>query len=204
MAKEPVPLDEAGFAQDLVIGVLLACAAIGLVIALVRWVRDRMLHRAATLQDHELVSLTGVVRAGSRTFAAPLSGTTCVAYRARALVEGSESVLAEQEAFVVQTPKGPIKVEAQSLALELVPTRLPPRPDRERALLDRLGVAARPEQTSFDEVVIPVGAKIAIRGMLRIDSDPLATDERGYRDAAPPRMRLVATDAMVTIVRVWH
>jgi len=56
---------------------------------------------------------------------------------------------------------------------------------------------------NFDEVVIKPGVKITLRGVVRFERQPEAT-ERGYRDDAPAKRRLVSLPQQpVTVLRIW-
>jgi hypothetical protein len=222
--KPPPPVDDAGFMRDLGLGVAIAIAAIAIVVVAIRKLRDHKLSAAANLVDHEAVTLTGVVRAkDNRTLVAPLSGRACVAHDTRVTYLGAPgssegrgvfgavptstdggSTLVAEVPFELELRDGKrVQIEGP-LAYAVAPYRLPPDPTRERALLETLGRVDQDRRAGFSEIAIEPGAKLAIRGMLRVELDPSATAERGYRDDAPSRMRLVTDgDTRVTIVRVW-
>jgi hypothetical protein len=216
------PLDEAGFLQDIGLIALVAVIAIVLGVIIARKLVDRRLARPARLVDNELVTLIGVVRAAGATLTAPLSGRTCVAYRAHArIVAGSERPDApigaaepgvtaeptevEHVSFTLETANGPIGIDGERLELAVTPERVvPAQPGRELALLERHDLAALHHKAGFDEIAIEPGAKIAMRGLLRFEVDALAAGERGYREEAPRRMRLLAPgDDAIKVVRIW-
>jgi hypothetical protein len=225
LPTKPPPFDETNVLVAIVVLVLGAVVLGAIVIAIVRWRRNKQLSRPAKLVDHELVTLTGIVRATAPLVTAPLSGRNCVVHRSRARVFdparhepgrsvfgavpaqlSSEPSRTESARFAIETPNGVIQVDTDVLELDLVPSPVVPRSEpRELAFLESLGIGPdRHASAGFDEIVIEPGKKISIRGMLRIDGDLANTDERGYRDGAPTRMRLVAADtAPVTIQQIW-
>ena len=144
--------------QDIFIGVVIAIVAVVAVVFVVRALLDRRLSRPAKLADHELVTLTGIVRPAGAKLVAPLSARACVAYRVRAVVIGEEgssegrgvfgkvpaSLAAEpieylSVAFTLETRNGPIAIGEQPLELTVTPERLPPKPKQERAFLEKFG-----------------------------------------------------------------
>jgi hypothetical protein len=213
--------------RNLGIGFGITAVAIALLLALVRRFLDHKYRGEAKLVDHELVTITGIVRAAGEPLLAPLSGKPCVAHRSRVYFVGEARERAQGEggvllgkvpagldgtlirearaAFRVETKQGVIHVDGDALELAVTPERVIPRQQaRERAFLTELGAADKEDKAGFDEIVVAVGAKVSIRGMLRIEADAASTDERGYRDDAPKRMRLVAADGTpVTVARVW-
>jgi hypothetical protein len=223
--KPPPPVDEASFYKTVGIGIAIVLVASSIIVNVVRKLRDRKYAAPQRLVDHEAVTLTGIVRAGASTLTAPLSGRACVAHRSRAYLVGEagssegrgifgqvpagvaeQPIVEERTAFMLELSQGgSVAIDGEGLALDMTPQRVvPPAPARERAFLERFGLAAKHERAGFDEVLIAVGAKVAIRGMLRIESDPSAADERGYRDDAPRRMRLAADgETAVKVVRIW-
>jgi hypothetical protein len=226
--KPPPPVDDAGFMRDLGIGIGSAAVAIALIVVVVRKLLDRKFRSKGKLVDHELITITGVVRAAGEPLIAPLSGKACVAHRSRAYLVGEsrererdegnvlygkvpaglEKNLVEEAriAFRIETPDGLIHIDDDAFELAAItPERVIPRQqDREHAFLAKLGAPDKHDKAGFDEVVVAVGAKATLRGMLRIEADPGSADERGYRDDAPKRMRLVAADGkQVTVARVW-
>lgn len=220
---KPTKIDDAGIMRDVGIGVGIAIGAIAILTFVIRRLRDTRLSMAAPLIDHEEVTLTGIVRARDKTLEAPLSGRACVAHHTRVTIVG-EPGSSEGRGILGQVPAGhegertllgqvPFELELregarvqidETLTFAPAPYRLPPNPKRERALLDSIGRADKHDRAGFDELALEPGRKVAIRGMLRIDLDPHARGERGYRDDAPKRMRLVANgDTPVTVIRIW-
>lgn len=221
---KPKKIDDAGFMRDVGIGVLIAIGAIAIVVVAIRKLRDRKLSVAAKLVDHEEMTLVGIVRARDKTLVAPLSGKACVAHKTRVTwmdEPGSSEgrgVFGEVPArtggavggvggvsFDLELRDGTrVQIDGGVITLDVTPYRLPPNPERERALLVEHGNVDKHDRAGFDEIAVEPGMKIAIRGMVRIEQDPNATAERGYRDDAPTRIRLDRNgDKPITVVRVW-
>jgi hypothetical protein len=199
--------------RDILYGVAgLVIAALAAAIAVPRWRRRRELRRSARLVDGELVTITGTVRAAGAVIEAPLSGRACVFHRSRArlFARGAAGHLVaeptEQDArpFLVDTPHGAVRVDEAELALELPPSLVVPRDTPgQRAFVARHSDAADPS-TAFDEVVIAPGDKVTLRGVVRVEIDPVQAGERGYRDGAQTVARLVTAGTQpVAVLRTW-
>ena len=160
--------------------------------------------KRTTVADREIVTLTGRVRARGELLEAPLTGTPCVLYEAVGRVYSGavhrnsrdlEAEVVEQKLvpFELETADGIVLVECETAEVEL--PRLPCIPrkiDRERAFLVERGQSAEQiRYAGFDELRIVPGDKIRVQGMAIVEQDPTATDERGYREDAPRRIRLV-------------
>lgn len=160
--------------------------------------------KRTTIADREIVTLTGVVRSAGELLVAPLTGIECVLYESAGRVYGelvarnSRDVMAEVleqklVAFVLETAEGMVRVEAETAEVELprIPC-IPRKLDRERTFL--LAHAQSAEQiryAGFDELRIIPGDKIRVQGMAIVELDPGDGAERGYRENAPRRIRLV-------------
>ncbi|MEO7092632.1 MAG: hypothetical protein ABI175_05235 [Polyangiales bacterium] len=168
-----------------------------------------------TIADHEIVTLTGVVRAIGELLEAPLSGKRCVLYESVGRVYGEtvgrnarnvEAEVTEQKLipFDLETPEGVVRVEAEQAEVEMprIPC-IPRRIDRERTFLLEHGQSAEMiRYAGFDELRIVPGDKIRVQGMAIIDADPRPSGESGYREGAPQRIRLVPhADHPLTIGR---
>ena len=178
-----------------------------------RWWRARAVAGSGALRDHERVTITGIVRPVDQPIAAPLTGRSCVMYRARARVFTRDAVptaLGEPVEigcvpFVITTNHGEVVVDA-SPALDAATSAIVERSrEREVAFLARHGFAGdRHAGTVFDELVIEPGATIKIRGVVLLERDAHATDERGYRDDAPTVVKLVAVEGTpLALLDTW-
>jgi len=160
--------------------------------------------KRTTIADREIVTLTGVVRARGDLLEAPLTGTPCVLYEAVGRIYSAvahrnsrdlEAEVVEQKLvpFELETADGVVLVDCESAEVEL--PRLPCIPrkiDRERTfLLERGQSAEEVRYAGFDELRIVPGDKIRVQGMAIVEQDPGDSAERGYREDAPRRIRLV-------------
>ncbi len=179
---------------------------------LLRGVRDRDLRRSPALVDSELLAISGIVRAAGEPLEAPLSGRSCVAHRSRARVFGgankaqlvAEPIEQEATPFVVETRHGAVRIDARDLALDVAPSGLPDRSTLAQRTFRTRNALERDVPAYFDEIVIAPGARVTIRGVVSLEQDPHDASERGYREGAATRARLVATAAQpVTVLRVW-
>ncbi len=157
-----------------------------------------------TIADREIVTLTGVVRAIGELLEAPLTGLPCVLFEAVGRVYGEtvgrnarnvEAEVTEQKLipFELVTPEGVVRVEAEHAEVELprIPC-IPRKIDRERTFLLEHGQSAEMiRYAGFDELRIVPGDKIRVQGMAIVELDPGDGAERGYREDAPRRIRLV-------------
>ncbi len=160
--------------------------------------------KRTTIADREIVTLTGTVRSLGEMLEAPLTGTACVLYEAVGRIYSGDAhrnsrdldaEVVEQKLvpFGLETAEGMVLVECETAEVELPHLPCIPRKiDRERAfLLERGQSAEQIRYAAFDELRIIPGDKIRVQGMVIIEQDPTATDERGYREDAPRRIRLV-------------
>src|SRR5262245_26940074 len=117
---------------------LATVAAVGVSWLAIRWFGHQA--RPPKLVDHELVTLTGIVRAESGV-TAPLSGRRCVIHCSHATVLDTAALptlvgeprLAEAVPFTLDFGTGVVHVD-EVPSLQLVPQRLVPQgDDRERA-----------------------------------------------------------------------
>lgn len=160
--------------------------------------------KRTTIADREIVTLTGIVRARGELIEAPLTGTPCVLYEAVGRIYSGiahrnhrdlEAEVVEQKLvpFELETADGVVLVECETAEVELprLPC-IPRRMDRERTfLLERGQSAEQLRYAGFDELRIIPGDRIRVQGMAIVEQDPGAGDERGYREDAPRRIRLV-------------
>jgi hypothetical protein len=168
-----------------------------------------------TIADREIVTLTGVVRARGELLEAPLTGTPCVLYEAVGRVYSAvanrnsrdlEAEVFEQKLvpFELETADAIVLVECETAEVELprLPC-IPRRIDRERTFLLERGQSAETiRYAGFDELRIIPGDKIRVQGMAIIEVDPGSGSERGYREDAARRIRLVPhADHPLTIGR---
>jgi hypothetical protein len=176
--------------------------------------RRRDLAHSSPLTDGELVTITGTVRAVDATLSAPFSGKQCVLYRAHARVYSRDPVprlLAEPfeletVAFVVETPRGVVRVDERAPAVAVTAEALvEAADDRVLAFLSRHRVADQLREAAvLDEIVVETGQTVTLSGMIRFERDLTSTAERGYRDDVPRAATLVAAgDEPVTLLRMW-
>jgi hypothetical protein len=210
----PVPdVDLSGLRHVLyAIGAAVLGLALG-ALALLRARRNRDLRRSPPLVDSELVTISGVVQPLGAPLEAPLSGRRCVAHRSRARVfatDASSQLVAEPcehevAPFVIETRHGPVRIDARELHLELAPSSLVDTSTSHQRTFRTRHTIDRDVRAYFDEIVIAPGAKVTMRGMVSIEHDPQDASERGYREGAATRTRLVATASQpLTVLRVWQ
>jgi hypothetical protein len=160
--------------------------------------------KRTTIADREIVTLTGVVRARGDLLEAPLTGISCVLYEAVGRVYSGvahrntrdlEAEVVEQKLvpFELETADGVVLVECESAEVELprLPC-IPRRIERERTFLVERGQSAEHiRYAGFDELRIIPGDRIRVQGMAIVELDHGDSTERGYRENAPQRIRLV-------------
>lgn len=155
-----------------------------------------------------LVKVTGIVRA-IETLTAPLSGRTCVGFRARAEIPAPKA-----NNYTVSQPKrfemlelSPFKLERDGEAAVLVDGSsalldLPALTERETlgALREKFlvgrGITLREAtRAQFEEVLVEAGMTITVTGLLLHDiaTEPTA-DERDYRSEHGPTLRLTGSE----------
>jgi hypothetical protein len=191
---------------------ILISVALGAVVIVPRLLRRRDLRKSSPLVDGELVTIAGTVRPTGALLEAPLSGRACVYHRSHARLFASNaahSTLAEPvelaaAPFVVDTPRGAVRVDERDFELALPPTMVVARnTPGQRAFIARHTELAG-ATGSFNEVVIEPGARVTLRGMVQLEHDGASIEERGYRDRAPTVARLVpAGAAPVKLLRTW-
>lgn len=173
---------------------------IGLAIRAV--LRRRRLVRSPRLADGEVVTVAGVVRALGPPIEAPLSGRSCVLHRSRIRVFTPKPLDRSETAgvaFVVETKQGIVRIATDTTQLAMAPLTVVDRASpRQLAFRQRHGIAVD-VPVAFDEIVVPPGAKVMVRGIVRAEPDEDPTAERGYRDNAPTALHL----AEPTVLRVW-
>jgi hypothetical protein len=174
--------------------------------------RRRLRSGISQVTDGEVVTVSGVVRPVDEPLIAPLSGQPCVVYLARAMVgTGSPPRRVEclrdckMVSFGLVLPSGELAfVEGQLADLDLPPIPLIPRAvDREiQFLLDHDQPRATFPAMQFEETRVEPGDRVAVHGMVVVETDATNPSERGYRDAAPRKVRIVAhRDHPLTIGR---
>jgi hypothetical protein len=158
-----------------------------------------------TIADREIVTLTGTVRAAGPLLESPLGGKPCVLYQSNGRVyeastrRNHRTLIAEVVdqklvAFDLETPEGTVRVEGEQADLELPPRPcIPRRIEREREFLLAHGQSAELIRfAGFDEIALEPGTRVRVQGMAIVELDPSAPTERGFRDDAPRRIRVVA------------
>jgi hypothetical protein len=163
--------------------------------------RKRLAAGTSTIEDHTIVTLTGIVRART-TLEAPLSGTPCVAFLALGVAThggryDERTPIAKQEIvpFELVTDDGVVLVDTASADIVHEPRSLIPRDiERQTKFLVEHGFDARMLRTSsFQQVAIADGDKIAVQGLALVEQVP-PSDASGYRDTERT-IRLVAHDS---------
>lgn len=176
-------------------------ALIGLGAAFTGWVgytvRSMILRRRAerridaglgAFREGEEATVVGKVRAIGTPLVAPLSGTECVAYDARArcgLLNFStqpERVEVRVVPFEIETSAGRVRVEADraELVFPRVPL-IPRRVEREAEFIRRHGLDAPLADVDCSEICVEVGREVAVHGVVSMTgARPQA--EGGYRD----------------------
>jgi len=162
--------------------------------------------QAGSLQisDRASVTMFGTIRAiGPELIEAPLSGRSCVVAHAQAelpeidarsdLPENVMLTTRRMIPFELDTPSGIVLVDGTEADLDFKPARVPQRSvERERAFIVAHGRGVQIAATAtFREVVLTPGMRVAVHGVAMIEVAEQG-GERGYRDAAPTRTRLVA------------
>ncbi len=190
-------------------GVVAAGAAVGNALWGRRAKARRRLRRGtAALADREVVTLVGTVRKAGELLEAPLSGRSCVLYEAYAHVKELQAGhrYADGVAEICEHGMVPFEldigdelvlIDGTKADVELPPTPIVPRRiEREVALFEKYEQPRKLVTTSScEETTIVPGDRVAVQGMAIIETDANAASERGYRDDAPRKVRLVAHDA---------
>lgn len=151
--------------------------------------RRRMRLAPDRLAEGEAVTLTGVVRELAPLLEAPLSGKPCVAFeshlrfwgkRRDLLAHASKTRLAS---FVLDTPRGSVIVEGDKAELHVPATSLIPRKlEREIEFATDCGAPTHGiREASAEEIFVAVGARIAVHGVIHLETDPQASAD--YREA---------------------
>lgn len=169
----------------------------------------RRLARSPVLVEGNVVTISGVVQPATKPLEAALSGRGCVMHRSRARVLVKERLISEPreveiQPFVIVTKRGLVRIDVDTLALEVPPAIVVDHAtERQRAFRARHDI---PEAASvaFDEIRIEPGAKVTMRGIVTLERDATAINERGYRDDAPTSIRLVGrADKPLTLLKIW-
>jgi hypothetical protein len=175
-------------------------------------IEKRIASGSRTIADRTSVTVVGTIRVGANDLLqAPLSGRRGVIVYAHAELpevdgrvgstENVTLVTKRMQPFELDTDAGVVLVDGTELDLAIDPLRVPRRSaEREREFVTSHGrgdsVAA---VATFRELVITPGMCIAVHGMAIIDTSEQGT-ERGYRDAPPARIRIVApADSRIAI-----
>lgn len=150
---------------------------------------------APQLADHELVTVTGTVRACAALIEAPLSGRRVVFHHTEAFVRGirRQLVACELATFELETAQGVVRIEGETAEIAFAPRPVDPVPvERVKRFLAAHGIEAAYHvgTVGVGEVAIEPGARIAVRGVAQAEADPASAGERGFRDSAPVRMTL--------------
>lgn len=164
--------------------------------------RKRLARGTSAIADRQIVTLTGTVRAVGELLVAPLSGKRCVVYQSTGQLfdySARFKTVIDQFAddamvpFVLETTAGSVLVDATRPDLELPSYPLIPRNlEREISFLAAHDRPRSVRDMGFEEVVVEPGDRVAVQGMVMIEADPSSAADRGYRDDAPRKIRLIA------------
>ncbi len=140
--------------------------------------------------EGEEVTIAGVVRADD-TIAAPLTGEYCVAHVTHARVWDrldaagnlvDDIVIARLHPFVLDAGGEPIHISGGTFFLDIKPVDVFPAPAEAGALLRLRDLERYLRSTFYDHVLVKVGDRITVRGVVARDVDLEA--EHGYRETA--------------------
>lgn len=170
-------------------------------------VRKRLRSAPSKIEHGALVTVIGRIVKTDELFEAPLSGRRGVVVAASA--ELPELALSgplvyrhlAMKPFDLDTiAAGIVRIDATTADIGVRPTAPKPRSlAREEAFMIERGRGATSARVAtFREVVLTPGTLIAVHGIAMIEEDPQA--ERGYRDSAPRRTRIVPpNDSVIAI-----
>lgn len=153
-------------------------------------VSRRLARGMGVFREGEEATVVGVVRPVTKPLIAPLSGKPCIAYDARVRIgsirQGNREERSRVEVipFELATDGGVIRVEAATAEL-LFPTvpLIPRKVAREAAFAAACGIQESMAGVDCDETCVEIGAKVAVHGVVALDSDA-PSGETGYRDGA--------------------
>lgn len=173
----------------------------------------RRLRRAVALGPETVegtfVIAGGIVRVLSEVLVAPLIGTTCVAYRARAevqLVKGGSMLPPDATRlvpFALACDGGDTVIVDGGHALFDVPWQTPTDDDRGRTFLAMHGATSQTVATSsFEELAIVPGDRVEVAGVLiREAAQTPSHADRTYRAEQAFVARLTGSDAHPIVIR---
>lgn len=201
---------------------LLAIVVVGFAVRRIGriWQDRRRLHALPEVSDAVRegveVRVTGIVRVITETLTAPLTGRTCVLYQAR-ITAGDVGRLARlgrrgaigggsfdlaRESFALR-PFTVVRDDGTAVVVDgaAADLRLPRSPagDHESDRCDQLRLALavpRGMSARFDEVALAPDTRVTVTGFVVRDvtTEP-PRGEVGYRDGAPPTLRVTGTRA---------
>ena len=163
-------------------------------------IRAKMLAAPRTFEDNALVTLTGTTKLIGDPLTAPLSGRSCIAFRATARTyknqrRGKMSEIDQEVTEMVMTPfvlvtdNEEILVDGDVCELPIRSAPIIPRKlDRERDFMIKAALIGLPKDAGFDEVVIAAGAKVMVHGIARKELAE-SGGETGFREA-PTKIRI--------------
>ncbi|HEX5060215.1 MAG TPA: hypothetical protein VFV99_12690 [Kofleriaceae bacterium] len=158
---------------------------------------------AASSPEGEVVRVTGSVRVLDQMLTAPLSGRACVVYRSRVQSGGklTSRAMRPRESiamvpFIIDRgPEGHVLVEGKHVLLDIPPLALK-RQEMERARREQFfvqhGFVLREiGHAHFEETVVEPLMRVSVAGLMMKDLPTApASEELGFRDAAPPNLRI--------------
>jgi len=197
--------DIAGFG---ILAIAVGSAAIGAGRKLLERRRARRELREKTpLDAHspegEVVRVTGSVRVLDQPLIAPLSGLTCVVFRSRVQSGGklTSRAMRPRESiamvpFIIDRgPEGQVLVEGKHVLLDLAPLAMKRQEieqSRREQFLVKQGFTLRElGRAVFEETVVEPYMRVSVAGLMMKDLPTApASEELGFRDAAPPNLRI--------------
>lgn len=158
----------------------------------------RELRKYAPLQpttpEGSRVKVNGRVHVLDETVIAPLTGRECVLSRSR--VRRGWVVMMQIKPFLLVGSDGSrVVIDGSTAVLGVEPEKIPPSEyQRELAFYARFAIP-RETRTSVEEIVIAVGDRITVGGVLMRDLNPQPpSQERAFREHLAPRLRIVGSD----------
>ena len=175
-----------------------------------RWRTHRRLQHVPELGpdtlEGDLARVTGIVRVAREVLIAPRSERDCVGWRIRFhlggggdLSGGGAGVAGKFEAselrpFVIDRDGVMIAIDGEACALSLPASQpiLAATGDPWRAFCEERMLGARDMMRWIEEVIVEPDMRVTVAGILVRDPQP-PTDELGYREEQPARLRLTGT-----------
>lgn len=189
-----------------VIGVVAAIAA---PFKLRATLRGRLRAGTRTIEHGALVTVVGTIRETPTLVDSPISTKQGVVIYAQAELpemgpDGPVIMKTQRMVpFELDTMHGVILVDGTAADILMKPTAIAKRvPELERSFVVAHGRGEEiAKVATFREIVLGPGARITVHGVAMIEDEIDA--ERGYRDAAPTRTRIVAPETYPITIGEW-